>query len=185
MEVAEFESVLRGAQGGGEWAWQKLYRWLAADVRGYIRARGAHSPDDVLGEVFVQLARHIATFRGDAAKFRSWVFVIAHHRVIDESRRRKADRSIACEPRELPDPPALATVEAEVLEAMSAGEVRSWLEAHLTEEQLEVLLLRVFGGLSAVDVAKALGKRPGAIRAVHHRALASLRRAAAEGGVTK
>jgi RNA polymerase sigma-70 factor (ECF subfamily) len=72
MDAADLESILRAAQGGAEWAWSRLYTWLAADVRGYLRARGAASPDDVLGEVFVQLARNIDTFEGGAGRFRSW-----------------------------------------------------------------------------------------------------------------
>ena len=93
MDAAEFESILRAAQGEAEWAWSRLYGWLAADIRGYLRARGAESPDDVLGEVFVQIARNIATFEGSAPQFRSWAFMVAHHRLIDEFRHRNADRS--------------------------------------------------------------------------------------------
>ncbi len=184
MDVAEFESILRGAQGGAEWAWSRLYSWLAADIRGYLRARGAHSADDVLGEVFVQLARNVATFEGGASKFRSWAFMVAHHRMIDEYRRRSSDRSIATEPEALPEASGDLPVEAEVLAAMSEAEIRVWLQQHLTEDQQTVVLLKVFGGLSTAEIAEALGKKPGAVRVAQHRALAKLRKVAAEGGVT-
>ena len=65
-----------------------VYADLAGPVRGYVRARGAVEPDDVVGEVFVQVARNLAGFEGEYSSFRSWVFVIAHHRLIDERRRR-------------------------------------------------------------------------------------------------
>lgn len=102
MEVAEFEFILRAAQDGAEWAWSRLYSWLSADIRGYLRAQGASSADDVLGEVFVQLARNITTFDGGASRFRSWAFMVAHHRLIDEYRHRSSDRSIATETRGAP-----------------------------------------------------------------------------------
>lgn len=185
MAAAEFESVLGGAQGGGEWAWSRLYSWLAADLRGYLRARGAHDPDEALGEVFVQLARNISSFRGDAKGFRSWAFMVAHHRVLDQARRRRRNRAVATDPVLLPELATALPVEAEVIEAMSAAEIRSWLEEHLTPGQLDVVLLRVFGGLSAGEAAEALNKGAGAVRVTHHRAMAALRKAFANGGVTK
>jgi RNA polymerase sigma-70 factor (ECF subfamily) len=184
MGAAEFASVLRGAQGSAEWAWSRLYRWLAADIRGYLRARGAASPDDVLGEVFVQLARNIGTFEGDAARFRSWAFMVAHHRLIDEYRHRRADRSVATEPLGLPEKAGQLPVEAEVMATMSATEIRAWLQQHLTEEQQTIVLLKVFGGLDTAEIAEALGKKPGTVRVAHHRAMVKLRKAAVEGGVT-
>jgi RNA polymerase sigma-70 factor (ECF subfamily) len=184
MDAAEFESILRAAQGEAEWAWSRLYGWLAADIRGYLRARGADSPDDVLGEVFVQIARNIATFEGSAPQFRSWAFMVAHHRLIDEFRHRNADRSIPTEPDALPDGPGGFPVEAEALSALTAAEIRAWLQQQLTDEQQTVVLLKVFGGLSTGEIAEAMGKKPGTVRVAQHRALAKLRQVAMEGGVT-
>lgn len=184
MDLAEFESILGAAQGGSEWAWSRLYTWLAADIRGYLRARGGDSPDDLLGEVFVQLARNIETFAGSAARFRSWAFMVAHHRLVDDYRRRQADRSIATEPDALPDDAQPTSVEAEVLAAMSATEIRTWLKQHLSDDQQTILLLKVFGGLDTAEIAETLGKRPGTVRVAHHRALVKLRKMALEGGVT-
>jgi RNA polymerase sigma factor (sigma-70 family) len=86
--VSPWESLLAAAQTGAEWAWDRIYRDLAPPVRGYLVAHGAVEPDDLLGEVWLQVARNIGTFAGDEAGFRSWVFMVAHHRLIDERRRR-------------------------------------------------------------------------------------------------
>lgn len=185
MEAAEFESVLAGAKEGAEWAWSKLYHWLSADLRGYMRARGAKDPDGALGDVLMQVARNVATFEGDAQSFRSWAFMVAHHRVIDHSRKQQRNLSTPTDPSTLPSLPDPASVEAEVLESLSAVEIRAWLEEHLTPYQLDVVLLRVFGGFSAAEVADVLGKEAGAVRVSQHRALAALRRAFAAGDVTK
>ena len=185
MDAIEFDSTLRGAQEGAEWAWSKLHSWLAADLRGYLRARGAHDPDDALGEVFLQLARGVASFEGTAAGFRSWAFLVAHNRVIDQSRARNRDKSIATAPESLPPVIDGFGVEAEVLDAMSAEQLRSWLAEHLTSEQLDIVLLRVFGGLTPTEIAEALGKQSGAIRVSQHRAMARLRQAFATLGVTR
>lgn len=88
MKIGQpFPEVLVAAQAGAEWAWQRLYASVAAGVRGYVAAQGAHDPDDLTGEVLLHLVRGIDRFVGDEAAFRSWVFLVAHHRVIDERRR--------------------------------------------------------------------------------------------------
>ena len=53
----------------------------------------------------------------------------------------------------------------------------------LTDDQRDVILLRVVVDLSAEEVGRILGKKPGAVRVLQHRALALLR-AAMEAGVT-
>jgi len=50
------------------------------------------------------------------------------------------------------------------------------LLATLTTEQRDVLLLRVVGDLSIDEVAKAVGRRPGAVKALQRRGLEKLRR---------
>lgn len=185
MDDVEFESVLLAAQEGAEWAWSRLYGWLAADVRGYLRARGAPSPDDCLGDTFVHVARRIGHFEGTATGFRSWVFVIAHHRLIDAFRKAGRDRAIPTSPDDMPEGAAPVHVDAEAIALMEADELRAWLARHLTEEQRTIVALRVFGGLSLTDIAETLGKRPGAVRVAHHRAMNRLRAVAEEAGVTR
>ena len=46
----------------------------------------------------------------------------------------------------------------------------------LSPDQREVLLMRVVADLTLEQTAAALGKRVGAVKALQHRALASLRR---------
>ena len=86
--LSPWDSLLAAAQSGAEWASDRISKELAPRVRGYLVSLGADDPDDLLGEVWLQVARNIGSFTGDEAGFRSWVFMIAHHRAIDEYRRR-------------------------------------------------------------------------------------------------
>lgn len=167
-----FPQVLAASRAGAEWAWQRLYESVAGGVRGYVAAQGARDPDDLTGEVLLQLVRGIQRFEGDEAAFRSWVFVIAHHRVVDErrraSRRQRLDARVTEVEREADGP------DGEVLE-------RTWPEeweqrlAQLSDDQRTVVLLRVVAGLSAEEVGEVLGKKAGAVRVMQHRAIARLR----------
>jgi RNA polymerase sigma factor (sigma-70 family) len=165
---AEFASVLVAAQAGADWAWTRLYRSVAPSVRGYLAANGADDPDNLLGEVFLQLARNLPTFDGDEARFRAWVFTIARNRLRDEHRRRR--RRPADPVATLPETP----VEPDLLAGVLTAEARSLLDG-LTPQQREVLLLRVFADLPLEDVATIVGRSVTAVKSLQHRALARLR----------
>src|SRR3954471_20934012 len=82
-----FDEVLAAARAGAEWAWERIYGELAPSVAGYLRAHGASEPEDVAGEVFLQVVRGLERFEGGEAAFRAWVFTIAHRRCVDDLRR--------------------------------------------------------------------------------------------------
>jgi RNA polymerase sigma-70 factor (ECF subfamily) len=182
MPAERFRALLEDARQGSEVAWAKVYRSLAPSVLGYLRANGAPDPEDAHGEVFLQVARDLARFEGNERSFRAWVFTIAHHRLID-ARRRAARRPVELteEPPELQAEPADEAAE-QALARISADEVRRTLET-LSPDQRAVLLLRVLGELTVPEVAEALGKRPGAIKALQRRGLAAIQKRLQRGGV--
>jgi RNA polymerase sigma factor (sigma-70 family) len=181
MSPERFTSLLEAAREGNEAAWQDLYNSLAPVVLGYLRANGAPDAEDVLGEVFLQVARDISRFDGEEPGFRSWVFTIAHHRLID-ARRHSARRPVELSP-EPPEPSGHADDAAdEALAKIGTEEVQRVLGV-LSEDQRAVLLLRVIGDLSIEDVAKAVGKRPGAVKALQRRGLAAVKRELTRKGV--
>ena len=174
----EFERVLTAAKVGAEWAWAAVYRDLAGPVRGYFMARGAAEPEDLASETFLQVARDIRSFKGDEQGFRSWVFVIAHRRLVD------AWRAAGKRPQSVPlDEPVMdvegGNAEDEALDNISTSRVIATL-SRLTEDQRAVLALRVIGGLSAEQTAEVLGRRAGAVRALQHRGLLALQHILAE-----
>jgi RNA polymerase sigma-70 factor (ECF subfamily) len=175
-----FEPLLEAAREGDEPAWATLYRELAPAVLGYLRGSNAPEPEDVLSEVFLQVARDLPRFEGGEGDFRAWVFTVAHHRLID-ARRSAARRPVEplAEPPE-PEPAETIDVADEALARIGADEVVRVLDA-LTDDQRAVLMLRVLGELTIEDVAAALGKRPGAVKALQRRGLAAVRRELARG----
>jgi RNA polymerase sigma factor (sigma-70 family) len=178
-----FTSLLEAARDGSDEAWATIYRWLAPSVLGYLRANGGPEPEDVLSEVFLQVARDVGGFEGDERRFRAWVFTITHHRLID-ARRRVARRPVDL----MPDPPEPETLVLDdsaerALARVGAEEVRRVL-GKLSPDQRAVLLLRVVGELTVDEVARAVGKQPGAVKALQRRGLAAVRRELTKKGVT-
>ena len=70
--------------------------------------------------------------------------------------------------RPAPDDPVAAVFEAQSTRAALA------LLAELPTDQAEVVALRVLGGLEIAEVARIVGKRPGAVRVLAHRGLRRL-----------
>ena len=142
-----------------------LYRDLAPAVLGYLRGQGVPDPEDLLGEVFLQVARDLRAVRGDQVAVRRWVFTLARNRVIDDARRRSrrpvttggAVPERAGPDREEPlDPSLLSAID------------------RLTPDQREVVLLRFVADLPIEAVARITGRTAGAVKALQHRALVQL-----------
>ena len=143
----------------------ELYAALAPAVLGYLRAQRAAEPDDLLGEIFLQVVRDLPRFRGDDAALRRWVFTIAHHRLVD-ARRRSGRRPVlggGAVP-ELGSPPPADPLDPDLVRALGG----------LTADQREVVALRFVADLPIDAVATLTGRTPGAVKALQHRALATL-----------
>src|SRR5262249_51248598 len=129
--------------------------------------------EDLTGEVFLQVVRDVGTFAGDQRAFRAWVFVIAHHRLLDDGRKRSR-RPVETDPSLAPER-ATGDVEAEALGTLGTEWGRQVIE-ELSADQRDVLLLRVLGQLTVAEVAEAVGKRPGAVKALQRRGLQAIAR---------
>lgn len=173
MTFDPWESLLEAARAGADWAWRDLYATHAPRVRGYAVSQGVADPDDLVGEVFLQAVRNLAGFAGSAEGFRSWLFTIAHRRVLDA--RRRAQRRPERMTGRVPEVPAGMTADEAAAAGMLDSRLREGL-ALLTVEQRHVVALRVIADLSIDEVARILNKRSGAVKALQHRALQQLRR---------
>lgn len=160
-------ALLERARRGEAAAWSELYRDLAPAVAGYLRLRGARDVDDLTSETFIAVFKGIVEFVGDEAKFRSWVFVIAHRRLIDE--RRKHGRRPECVPM------VEVATEDDVDGAMSAERVKA-LCAQLPADQADVIVLRILGDFTIEQIAEVVGKSVGAVKQLQRRGLDNLRK---------
>jgi RNA polymerase sigma factor (sigma-70 family) len=176
-----FESVLAAARAGAPWAWHELLDYVEPRLRAYMIRHGARDPDDLIGETWLHIARGIHRFEGDEASFRSWVFMIGHHRIIDERRRhrRKPQDSVGEATLE-ETAPVEPSAEEEALSRLGDDEVQRVLDA-LPPAQREVIVLRFVGDFGVTEIAGIVGKRPGAVQALQRRALVRLKKMLEDG----
>lgn len=173
-----FGPVLEAAQSGDEWAFSALFQDLQPRLLRYLAARAGTAADDVASETWLAAARGLRSFRGAEATFRGWLFTIARRRLVAHWRERGAH---PCEPLQPLDPDVASDrtrtgtdPESLVLAASDGVAACRAIAAALTNDQADVVLLRVVGGLSVEQVAAMLRKRPATVRVLQHKALRKL-----------
>jgi RNA polymerase sigma-70 factor (ECF subfamily) len=168
-----FDDVLAAAQTGAAWAFEVLYRDLAPVVTGYLRLHGAAEPDDLASETFLGVFTGLAGFSGDEDALRSWVFTIAHRRLIDDWRRRSRRPQVTDDAGDLTLLPG-GDAEDDALLRVGTDDVHRMC-AGLPDDQRSVVLLRVLADLTVEQVASVMGRSVGAVKALQRRGLRTLR----------
>jgi RNA polymerase sigma-70 factor, ECF subfamily len=171
---AELTAAVLAAQDGDESAFRTVYRAVHPRLLGYVRTLvGEPDAEDVASEAWLQIARDLDRFSGDADRFRGWAARIARNRALDHIRMRGRRPAVGGDEAELTGKAADSDTADEAMEALATGNTMA-LIAQLPQDQAEAVVLRVVVGLDAKSAAKTLGKRPGAVRTAAHRGLKRL-----------
>ena len=162
------EAALRGDPGG----WDGLFDRFYPTVHRYALARTGDrsTAEEIAQEVFVSAVSTLSRLRERSeAGIEGWFVAIARFKLADRARRRARDEKLQPAPEFAPDAAELAA------SRLATGELRTAME-ELTEEQRDVLVRRFVLDQSLDQVAAAMGRRVGAVKAMQHRALAALGR---------
>jgi len=169
-----FDDVIGAAQTGAEWAVAVLYRSLQPRLLRYLRARAGQDAEDIASQAWLEIARGLPRFTGDEDEFAAFVFTVARRRLADQ---RRALRRRPVDPagdETLAALPGTAAPEDEAIAHLRGEDAARRIAELLPAEQAEIVLLRVVGGFSVDEVARLVGRRPGTVRVLQHRALRRL-----------
>lgn len=146
----------------------RLYSYL------YYRVGDANIAEDLCGEVFERAVKNIGRFKSRDGGLGGWLTRIAQNLAHDHHRRRK---SRPPDPLELNETwIAHGEIPDRHLLSREATDYLQQALLKLTPEQRDVILLRFIAQMRTPQVASVMGKTPGAIKALQHRALIALRR---------
>ncbi len=176
-----FDEVLVAARQGESWAFDRLFNDLNRPVAAFALARGAEDPDGLVNEVLTQVFAGLPKFSGDENAFRGFVFHVARRRLIDEYRRRSRRPATSSAP--MPEYQAPGGRLPEDMPSLNLNRTLETLN-QLTDDQRDVLLLRVVCDLGLAATAAALDKPVTAIKALQRRGIATLRRKISDGTVS-
>lgn len=167
--------VLRARDGDAE-AFGCLYDHYVELVYRYIYYRvGTHSlTEDLTSETFLRALRRICDFHWQGKDFGAWLVTIARNLVADHFKSSRYRLEVCTAELVEPGLPQEGPERA-VLDSMTN---RTLLAAvrRLGSEQQECVVLRFLHGLSVAETALIMGRKPGAIKALQHRAVRSLAR---------
>lgn len=176
-EQKDLRKLVEKAQKGDISAFGRIYDLLYDRIYAYVLHRvGVRAQaEDIAAEVFVDALEGLDGFRWQGAGFRAWIYRIAHNDVLDHFRR--TGRTVG----EVPlDEDAREVPAEKQVEDVVAGkwEQRALLRAvrSLSDDQQQVVLLKLVGNLSNRQIGEVISKNEGAVKALQHRALARLRK---------
>lgn len=169
----EEQQLLRRARDLDPDAWETVYRRSYPRFVDYARRRlppGA-DPDDAVSEAMARAMDRVASLEDRGLRLEAWLYGILRHVVLEQGR--ASARSSAPTQAQVPDPGPgpLDRVLAQEL----TGDLRRSFSS-LSDDDQEVLWLRLVAGLSSAEVADVVGRREGAVRQAQSRALERLRR---------
>lgn len=152
-----------------------LYETHYERVARYITVRigNIDEAEDLASEVFVRALRGVEGYKETGAPMEAWLFKIAHNLVVDYLRSR--GRRPALVPLDEDIQVASEHNPGEDLERQEEiRELRRAME-QLTPSQRQVLALRFGGEMTSEQVAKLMGKNPGAVREMQSAGIKKLR----------
>jgi len=173
MPLANERQLVLQAQAGNSEAFGQLYDAYMERIYRfvYFRVEDQQTAEDITSQVFLKAWNNLDRFQFSRTPYLAWLYTIAHNAVIDHYRTRKV--STALDDVRLSQPDHAEAVENDIDLSVEMQSVRAAMQA-LTDDQQKVLTLKFIEGMSNTEIARHLGKREGAIRALQMRGLQAL-----------
>jgi len=171
------EALMRRYQEGDSAAFELLYQRYSAKVYGYLRKKlkTEVEADEVFQNVFLKFHRSRLLYSSEYPVLQ-WLFVIARTSLLDhlKAQAREQGRRQAFSEEEKINPTLSQNPE---LVALSKSEPEILAKAGLSDEQRQVLQLKIGDELSYEQIAERLRKSPESIRQIFSRGLKRVRKA--------
>jgi RNA polymerase sigma-70 factor (ECF subfamily) len=175
MTVADEGQLLEKAKELDPVALEALYDRYAPKIYSYLYRR-LGDPDiaeDLSAQVFLRMLEAVQKGQPWKTSFSGWLYRIAHNLVVDHFRRRSRSVKVSLE-----DAPPLIAPDGnpvEITDRKLASERLRLAMQQLTHDQALVVSMRFLEELSVSEVASAMGRSEGAVKALQYRAVIALR----------
>ena len=173
------QALLRGARELDEPALSAIFETYYLPLYRYVYQHLRHraTAEDLAAEVFSRMLEQLAKARGPEQHLRAWLYRVAHNLVVEHARR-QVHRDH--DPLDEDFVSSEEDVETEVHGAIQRQQAVMALQ-RLTPAQRAVIILKYLEGYTNKEIASILELSVGAVKALQHRGLASMRRYLAGG----
>ena len=167
------KDLLQGARRFDQQALGEIYDLYSGKLYAYaVRLLGSQDlAEECVADTFSRFLQALKNGGGPQDHLQAYLYRIAHNWITDTYRRQPPPSLELKEELAAQD----KSVELRTEERMQQNRLRRALRM-LTEDQRQVIVLRFLEGMENEEVAAALQKEVGAVKALQHRAVASLRR---------
>lgn len=172
MQSIDEQAAIASCQRGNLADFAQLYDTYVTPIYrfAYYRTFDRQLAEDITSQTFLKALEKIGDFRATRGPFAAWLYGIARNLVIDHFR---AAKRTAVLPEEF-DVPSDDDPAAETGDRLAFAEVRKAL--HLLEPlQRDIILLRLWDGLSYREIARITGKSEGNCKVIFSRTIGALR----------
>jgi len=143
----------------------KIYRFI------YYKTHHQETAEDLTSQVFVKALEKIQSFSPKKGMFSSWLYRIARNNVIDYYRTQKKEFDITG----VWDLKDKQNIEYDLGVQEKLEEVKKYLK-ELKPDQREIVVMRVWDGLSYREISEILGKSEDNCKMIFSRTMGKLRR---------
>lgn len=157
-KLEEFEKLYEGY-------FEKIYRFI------YFRTHHKETTEDLTSQTFMKALEKIQTFESVKGSFSGWIYRIARNNVIDHYRTKKKNTDIL----DVWDLHSDKDIERDIETKEKLEKVIKYLE-NIDREHREILIMRLWDGLSYQEIAPILGKKEANCRVIFSRTIGRLRK---------
>ena len=175
INIEDEAALLKAARQLDQAALATIFDSYAPALYGYI-LRLCHDPeqaDQIIGDVFSKLLEKLADGKGPHKNLRSYLYQIAYHLFIDQTR---YDQHIA--PIEIVEyiSGETSTVQDEIENRALLDPVLLAINNDLTVDQRHVIVLRFLEGMNLQETAKVVGKSVNNVKVLQNRGVEKIRK---------
>ena len=166
------EQIIRECQKGNLDEFTELYNQYFEKIYRFIYYKTHHqqTTEDLTSQVFIKTLENIDRFNPRQGLFSSWLYRIARNKVIDYYRTEKKEFDITG----FWDLKTGGKIDYDLENKEKLDEVRRYLDK-LKPEQREIIVMRIWDGLSYQEIAEVLNKKEANCKMIFSRTMRKLR----------
>ncbi len=165
--------LIKKCQNGDFEAFGDIYDLYVNKIYDFIYFRTSHkeTAEDLTSLVFIKALEKIKDFNLELGYFSAWIYRIARNSVIDFYRTKKTTSNID-DYQNIKSP---TDIEYEIDIKCSIEKVKKYIE-NLNKEQKDILIMRIWDGLSYEEISKIIGKSEANCKVIVSRSLSLIRK---------
>jgi RNA polymerase sigma-70 factor (ECF subfamily) len=168
--------LLKAARAKNKEALEKIFDLYSSALNRYALRLGCDPvmADQTVGDVFVKLLEQLELGKGPETNLRSYLYQMTHHQIIDQARSssRSAPLEVADWLQRDEDSPSLRLENQMMFDLILRA-----IKDELTDDQRQVIILRIMEEFSLQETAAIMGKKVNHVKVIQNRAIAKLRKA--------